>query len=134
MSRGKRNDAPKTISKHHSAAKVGAKVIAAYPLLVRLGQTINEHRCGWAELMYAESEAMFAAMLELMRAGVPSLAVHDSIIVPVSKHHLALGVLGKNYRKFTTATPALKSHKPEGLEFPPPPPPTESTEEQGIEG
>jgi hypothetical protein len=108
--------------------------MAAHPLLARLGDTVKGHKCGWAELMYVESEAMFAAMVELMRAGVPSLAVHDSIIVPISKHHLALGALGRNYRKFTTAAPALKSHRPEGLEFPASPPSPEISEGQGTEG
>jgi hypothetical protein len=50
----------KTISKKHSAAKIGAKVLATYPLLALLGETVNGHKCGWAELMYVESRAMFA--------------------------------------------------------------------------
>src|SRR5262249_17510842 len=79
----------KIISKKYWAAKVGAKVIATYPLLARLGETVDGHLCGWAELMYVESRAVFHTMLELMRRNVPSLAVHDSIIVPIGHHLLA---------------------------------------------
>jgi hypothetical protein len=102
----------KTISKKFSAAKVGAKVMAAYPLLARLGETVNGHKCGWAELMYIESRALFATMVELMSRKVPSLAVHDSIIVPVREHSLALEALRHYYKGYTKAEPVFVSHAP----------------------
>ena len=104
----------KTISKKHSAAKVGAKVMAIYPLLARLGETANGHKCGWAELMYIESRAVFHTMLELMRRNVPSLAVHDSILVPIHKHLLASEALRHFYKAFAKAEPVLVSHAPKG--------------------
>jgi hypothetical protein len=103
----------KTISKKFSAAKVGAKVMAAYPLLARLGETVG-HKCGWAELMYVESRAVFNTMLELMRRKVPSLAVHDSIIVPIHKHFLASQALRHFYETHTKAEPVFVSHPPKG--------------------
>lgn len=104
----------KTISKKNSAAKIGAKVLATYPLLARLGETVNGHKCGWAELMYVESRAMFATMVELMERKVPSLAVHDSIIVPVNKHFLASQALRHFYKSCAKAEPVLVSHAPKG--------------------
>jgi hypothetical protein len=104
----------KTISKKFSAAKVGAKVMATYPLLARLGETVNGHKCGWAELMYIESRAVFATMIELMQRKVPSLAVHDSIIVPIHKHFLASQALRHFYETYTKAKPVFVSHAPKG--------------------
>jgi hypothetical protein len=107
----------RTISKKYSATKVGAKVMAIYPLLARLGETINGHKCGWAELMYLESRAVFHTMLELMRRKVPSLAVHDSIIVPINQHSLASQALRHFYKTFTKAEPVLVSHAPKGYKL-----------------
>ena len=104
----------KTISKKFSAAKVGAKVMAAYPLLGRLGETVNGHKCGWAELMYIESRAVFATMFALMQRKVPSLAVHDSIIVPIREHLLASEALRHFYQIHTKAEPVFVSHAPKG--------------------
>jgi hypothetical protein len=104
----------KTISKKYSAAKVGAKVMAAHPLLARLGETVNGHECGWAELMYIESRAVFATMFELMQRNVPSLAVHDSIIVPIGEHVRASEALRHFYETYTKAEPVFVSHAPKG--------------------
>jgi hypothetical protein len=104
----------KTISKKFSAAKIGAKVLAAYPLLARLGETVNGHKCGWAELMYIESRAVFATMFALMQRKVPSLAVHDSIIVPIREHLLASEALRYFYETHTKAEPVFVSHAPKG--------------------
>ena len=104
----------KIISKKYSAAKVAAKIMATYPLLARLGETVDGHKCGWAELMYVESRAVFNTMLALMRDKVPSLAVHDSIIVPIESHFLASEALRHYYNKFAKAEPVFVSHAPEG--------------------
>jgi hypothetical protein len=104
----------KTISKKNSAAKIGAKVLATYPLLARLGETVNGHKCGWSELMYVESRAIFNTMLELMRRKVPSLAVHDSLIVPINQHSLASEALRHFYKQFTNAEPVFVSHAGKG--------------------
>jgi hypothetical protein len=86
--------------------------MAAYPLLARLGETVNGHKCGWAELMYIESRAVFATMVELMARKVPSLAVHDSIIVPIGQHRLASEALRHFYQTYTKAEPVFVSHAP----------------------
>jgi hypothetical protein len=64
--------------------------------------------------MYLESQAMFETMLELMDEQIPSLAVHDSIIVPLWRAYNARKVLTKHYETFAKATPVLKTKIPEG--------------------
>ena len=102
------------LGKRYSAAKVGEKVIERFPLLARLGEIVEGKKRGWAELMYVESQAILETMLELMHEQIPSLAVHDSIIVPVTAHKKACEVLRKHYKKFTKVTPVLKTKFPEG--------------------
>ena len=51
-------------------------------------------------LQYIESEIIKNSMLELWRNHkVPSLPVHDELIVPFSKRELAKGIIEKNYRQ-----------------------------------
>jgi len=66
--------------------------------------------------MNLESQAMVATMLELMDDHIPSLAVHDSIIVPALKEQRARSVLADCYRKITTATAFLVCHFPQSYE------------------
>ena len=108
----------KTLGKQHSARKVGERVMQKFPLLTRLGETIGGQECGWAQLMYIESQAMFEAMLELMAEQIPSLAVHDSIIVPLWRAEKARKVLTKHYKTFAKVTPVLKTKIPEGHQEP----------------
>jgi hypothetical protein len=106
------------LGKHYSASKIGKKVMQAFPLLANLSQHKDGRGHGWAELMYLESQAMLATMLELMNDHIPSLAVHDSIIVPVVKEQQATSILKKCYRRITKATPVLVPHRPEGYQAP----------------
>jgi hypothetical protein len=102
----------KKLGKRYSAVKIGELIVQSIPLLAKLGE--HKTRIGWAELMYLESHAMVATMLELMDDHIPSLAVHDSIIVPAIKEQRARSVLTDCYKKITTATPFLVSHFPQG--------------------
>lgn len=104
----------KKLGKRYSAGKIGELVVQSIPLLAKLGE--HKTRVGWAELMYLESQAMVATMLELMDDHIPSLAVHDSIIVPALKEQRARSVLTDCYRKVTTATPFLVCHFPQGYQ------------------
>jgi hypothetical protein len=101
------------LGKRYSASKIGEKVMQRFPLLARLADTDREY--GWAQLMYIESEAMFATMLELMEEKIPSLAVHDSVIVPHWGRQKAMKFLTKNYRAYTEAIPVLTTKAPEGV-------------------
>ena len=109
----------KTLGKRYAASKIGEKVMQAFPLLTRLGEIVNGKERGWAELMYLESQAMHVTMFQLMHEKIPSLAVHDSIIVPISRQHEAATYLTHWYSRFTNATPVLVPHFPEGYKDPP---------------
>jgi hypothetical protein len=61
------------------------------------------------DLMYLESEAVIGTMLELMREhDLPSLSVHDSLIVPVRRIDEARTVLQRRYREVAGITPYLR--------------------------
>ncbi|UQR59905.1 hypothetical protein LRP30_22940 [Bradyrhizobium sp. C-145] len=63
--------------------QLGELIIKHHPLLRQWGQPLKDGRVRtWADLMFDESRVVVAAMQGLMRDGVPSLAVHDSLIVP----------------------------------------------------
>jgi hypothetical protein len=62
--------------------------------------------------MFIESEAMIGAMAELMRDGVPSLSVHDSLIVPETRRDLSADVLSRHYQKQIGVDPVLKINGP----------------------
>jgi hypothetical protein len=84
------------------------KVLERHPLLARWGGEIKGRVRGYGDLMYAESEAIIGAMQTLMRDHqVPSLPVHDSLIVPGSKFTVAKGVLVDHFRKQTGVVPRL---------------------------
>jgi hypothetical protein len=116
-----RENTGKTLGKRYAASKVKDKVMQAFPLLARLGEIVNGIERGWAELMYLESRAMFWTMMDLANEGIPSLAVHDSIIVPYLKWHEATRVLTKHYQQCTNATPVLITNYQKAFrEIPPP--------------
>jgi hypothetical protein len=88
--------------------RIKEKVLERHPLLARWGGEIRGRVRDYGDLMYTESEAIIGAMLTLMRDHkVPSLPVHDSIIVPVSKFKVAKGVLIDNFRERTGVVPRL---------------------------
>ena len=73
---------------------------------------------GWADLMFRESAAMISTMLDLMNDNVPSLSIHDSLVVPASKQALAVGLLTANYRREAQAIPGLMVHGADGSATP----------------
>jgi hypothetical protein len=84
------------------------KVLERHPLLARWGGEIRGRVRDYADLMFTESEAVIGAMLALMRDHqVPSLPVHDSLIVPSSKFIVAKGILADQFRKQTGVVPKL---------------------------
>jgi hypothetical protein len=84
------------------------KALERHPLLARWGGEIRGRVYDWRDLMFMESEAIIGAMLTLMRDHqVPSLPVHDSLIVPASKFHVAKGALVHHFRMQTKVIPRL---------------------------
>lgn len=79
-------------------------MVSKHPLL-RQWETLGH---SWGALMFLESQAMLGAMLELMDDhGVPSLSVHDSIIVRARDEEIARGVLSKHYEGVCGLKPFL---------------------------
>jgi hypothetical protein len=100
-----------SIAKRYPVKRLREIALQQYPLLEKWGSG----KFGWADLMFLESEAMLGAMIRLMDDGIPTLTVHDSLIVPVSKRDIAQDVLKDHYRQQTGALPVLN------LKYPLPP-------------
>ena len=63
----------------------------------------------WSNLMFIESEVIIGTMLELMsKYGIPSLPVHDCIIVRKSDQELGMRVLSEQFKKIVGIEPRLK--------------------------
>jgi hypothetical protein len=102
------------LGQRYSASKISAKVLQAFPLLARLGETVEGRERGWAELMYIESQAVLGTMIQLMHMKIPSLAVHDSIIVPLSDWEEGAIGLAHWYHRYANTWPVLVSQALEG--------------------
>jgi hypothetical protein len=88
--------------------KIKEKTLERHPLLARWGGKIRGRVHSWRDLMFIESEAIIGAMLTLMRDHqVPSLPVHDSLIVPETKFNVAKGALVDHFRIETKVIPRL---------------------------
>jgi len=93
-----------------SAAKLNALILTKHPLLKEWGKPFEGRARTWADLMYEESAVVMATMLELKRKhGVPSLAMHDAIIVPKSQAELAAETLKHQFQLVTGVVPTLKT-------------------------
>jgi len=112
------------LSKDYPISRVREKALEAHPVLARWGEPIEtwrmdcpqdhpalrrwrdgHRRMGWAELMYLESAAMWYAMQALKYRGIPSLSMHDSLIVPASKQDLAVDEIRKGYARVALTEP-----------------------------
>jgi hypothetical protein len=95
-------------AKRFPVRMVGEKAIAKHPLMEEWGRPLDGRILSWADLMYLESAAMISAMLDLKRRfEIPSLAVHDSLIVPRSKVNTATAVLWGCFVEVVKAKPEL---------------------------
>lgn len=95
--------------REYKVKTISEAVFRAFPLMQLWG---TEKAGGdWSRLMWQESEAVVSAMLELMRDhSVPSLAVHDSLIVPKSKRRLGEDTLRRRYLEVIGVTPELVTY------------------------
>jgi len=88
--------------KRYPAKLVRQKVLEQHPLLERWGSEIKGRVLDYGDLMFLESQVIISTMLILKRDhGIPSLPVHDSLIVPVSKTWRAREVLRGQFQKVT---------------------------------
>jgi hypothetical protein len=94
------------LSKQHPISQVRDAVAQVYPLLAELVRDDAEPPI-WARLMFLESEAVLGTMLALQAAGLPSLSVHDSLIVQRESEQMARDILMELYKGTTGATPSI---------------------------
>jgi hypothetical protein len=99
-----REEHGRPIGKRYPVSRIREKAVKLYPLLEKWGT----EDFGWSDLMFIESQAMIGAMGELMSLGVPSLSVHDSLIVPASKQEIAEQTMSEHYLKETGTSPVLR--------------------------
>ena len=86
----------------YSVKRIEVLAVKQYPLITQLQEPIRGRVRNWADLMFFESQVMVGAMLDLKRDhDVPSLAVHDSLIVPASKTELAIRALKSRFKAVT---------------------------------
>jgi hypothetical protein len=99
--------------KAYPMSVIKEQVLQRHPLLQRLGGEIRGRVRDWADLMFAESEIVIGTMQELMVRGIPSLPVHDSLIVPQSREAVAVDVLKHQFRARTGVVPKLSISRPD---------------------
>jgi hypothetical protein len=97
--------------------KLGVSLKTAYPLKATAAAIITalpvlrgwgDSKVRWADLHFIESEAIFGAVEELAYThNIPSLPVHDSIIVPMSAEDIAREVLTASFYKVIGVRPRL---------------------------
>jgi hypothetical protein len=86
-------------------AIVRREAINRYPVLAGLaGHGVSTH-----DLQYHEAEIMMMAMAELQSRDIGFLPVHDALIVPKSKHGIAVEVLGRSFEQYFTQTLGMAS-------------------------
>ena len=99
--------------KRYKVAKLRDKITAHHPILERWGQAINGRVRTWADLMFAESQVIVGTMVALMKMrAIPSLAVHDSLIVPQEHEDFTCQVLNSSYWFHLRALPLIKINRP----------------------
>jgi hypothetical protein len=100
----------RSLTSSHKPRAVEAAVMLRHPIL----RDLTSLGASWPELMFVESEAIIATMLDLIEAGVPSLPVHDSILVPATRETLAMEVLTRRFEQKAGITPTLEVRRNEG--------------------
>lgn len=104
MAKKYKKETGKTLGEQAKARDVGRKMLDAFPALKKL----EGHSDIWADLQFREAEAVIGTMMILMRRHhVPSLSMHDGIIVPRSKADLAKATLASEFRRVVGTTPIL---------------------------
>lgn len=103
------SDTLKVLGKVCRARVARDQMLAAYPALGRLG----EEGVTWADLMFAESTVIIGTMTALRTVHqVPSLPVHDSLIVPRSSLAVACESLQESFRGVLHVYPWLTTKSP----------------------
>jgi hypothetical protein len=106
MAKNYKKDNGKEISKVAKAKDIRKKMLAAFPALRKL-ETFKGKDI-WGDLQRIEAEAIINTMLILKREhGIPSLSMHDGIIVPRSGVGWTKTTLTQQYRQSVGVEPVL---------------------------
>jgi hypothetical protein len=106
MARDYKKDTGKDLSKVAKAKDIGKKMLEAFPALRKLESF--KGRDIWGDLQFIEAEAVINTMLILKREhSIPSLSMHDGIIVPRSGVRWTKSILTQQYRRFVGVEPVL---------------------------
>jgi hypothetical protein len=93
----------------YPVSMVRKQTLARHPLLELWGQPIEGKPQDYGDLMCRESEIIVSTMLRLARDhGIPSMPVHDSLIVPLSEVETSKRLLDEQFVKLTGVRPTLK--------------------------
>ena len=96
------SDNAKHLQDVYPIGKVRDAILKKHPLLKHWGDS----SLSVFDLMYLESEAIFQTMLILKRdLGIPSLSVHDSLIVRQTDGNRAKDILSLQFRKYCGVIP-----------------------------
>ena len=81
-------------TKHKEASFYRSSLLKLYPVI----NDLKQQNIGWARLQFEESEVILSTMQGLIKKGVPSYPVHDSIIVSQTSSEDAICCLQKCFR------------------------------------
>jgi len=87
-------DFKKNKTKHKEASYYSSSLLDLYPFI----KDLKQQNIGWAGLQFEEAEVILSTMQRLMRKGIPSYPVHDSIIVPETSSEDTMCCLKKCFR------------------------------------
>lgn len=95
--------------KSFPVAQVRERTLARHPLLATWGHGAPGIPSSYGDLMFIESKVIISAMVRLVTEhSVPSIPVHDSILVPRSKTAIARSILEEQFNLIVGVTPLLK--------------------------
>lgn len=107
-----RAETGKNLSETYPIKTVREAMLAKYPVLHQWGQV----NLDWGDLMFLESEAVIGAMIHLIKVyEIPTLPVHDSLLVPASRVGQCKNLLVDHYRYQCKIEPRDTIDYPEGL-------------------
>jgi hypothetical protein len=96
-------------SKRYTVRGIREHMITKYPLLATWGEPQAGRVRTWADLQYDESVIINATMLRLMREHqIPTLAVHDSLVVQSKHAELTAEKLKENFKAHLGTEPLIK--------------------------
>jgi hypothetical protein len=96
-------------------SKIKERALQRHPVLERWGGTIRGRVRDWGDLMFVESEVVIGTMQALKSKGIPSLPVHDSLIVQDNREADAVDDLKHQFRARTGVVPKLDISRPDNF-------------------